>query len=102
MNIVNKNNVNTMTWNEFINTLTPRKAQADKPEQTRITLPTPGGVICPNCGTRCASQATVSEWLQPEGWHFYGEAGNRGIKCQGKHFVHFRAGEQNRIAWVKR
>lgn len=89
-----------MTWNEFINTLDPRTPKADKPEQTRINLPTPGGVICPNCGMKCASQATVTAWLEPADWHFYGEAGNRGVKCKGRHFVHFRAGDQHRMAWI--
>lgn len=91
-----------MTWTDFLATLTPRQPVLDAPAQKRLAMATiTNGVICPDCGQRCAVQATVTKWLEPAGWDFYGQAGDRAIKCQGAHFVHFRAGRQDRLAWCQ-
>ena len=66
--------------------------------------PTPSP-ICPTCGTRCSAQAKVSRWLDAPEWQFYGTPGERAIRCQGEHFVHFWVtignDKQHRIAWCE-
>ena len=95
-----------MTWDELLATLTPRQPAPSATEQKRVSMATiTNGVICPDCGQRCAAQATVTKWLEPAEWDFYGQPGNRAIKCQGSHFVHFWVGtsngKQDRIAWCQ-
>lgn len=62
-------------------------------------------VICPNCGDTIALQATVEEWLQPEGWLFYGEPGKRWLRCQMPHAIHFVVAtngiKQHRLAYLQ-
>lgn len=95
-----------MKWNELLATLAPRQPAPSAAEQKRGNMATAtNGVICPECGQRCATQATVTKWLDPPEWDFYGKPGQRAIKCQGSHFVHFwvtvDGGKQNRIAWTE-
>ncbi len=65
---------------------------------------------CPACGSPVSLQATVEAFGEPRDWHFYGQQGERWIKCRaetgGHMFVHFvtLVGDgqlSHRIAWFK-
>jgi hypothetical protein len=84
------------------------KAKPKKPAEVQLN----GEVAllcCPNCGARVSTSAVVNEFLAPQGWIFYGRAGERWIKCQGESgaipFVHFitlvNGRQDNRLAWIK-
>ena len=92
-------------WQSFISNLDPRQPASGNGEKRPRYVGNAKGVVCPECGQRCATQATVTKWLDPPEWGFYGKQGERAIKCQGSHFVHFwvtvDGGKQNRIAWTE-
>ena len=64
---------------------------------------------CPSCGVAVSEQATVEEFGAPPGWMFYGQPGNRWLKCRGQsgvnEFVHFIVAindrPYHRLAWIK-
>ena len=83
----------------------------DRPAQPRQDItppvsradirPSPVTAVCPHCGKRANGAAIVAAFNSPPEWHFWGETGNRGILCQAENFVHFRAGRDNRLAWIR-
>ena len=76
--------------------ITPPPSRAD-------IRPSPVTAVCPKCGKRADGAAIVDAWNSPAEWTaFYGEKGNRGILCKGDGFVHFRAGRDRRIAWIRK
>jgi hypothetical protein len=82
----------------------PPKLKEVETDTTGLYLPR-----CPLCGATIQTQATVNEFLAPQGWTFYGRAGERWIKCRGETgavpFVHFitlvNGRQDNRLAWIK-
>lgn len=68
-------------------------------------------LACPMCGVAIHASAIVSAFNEPDGWDFWGEAGQRWIVCQraknGKihEMIHFRVivgGRDNhRLAMIK-
>ena len=87
----------------------------DRDPVARTASKPPGAVVsgtavnipysCPNCGRRVKVAAGVEKFGEPDGWEFYGEAGNRAILCQGEQggrsYYHFRAGQSSRLAWIR-
>jgi hypothetical protein len=85
----------------------------------RKTMPKPKEVMtesnalflprCPLCDAPVTTQATVEKFGAPQGWTFYGTAGERWIKCRGESgvhpFVHFitliNGRSDHRLAWIK-
>lgn len=60
---------------------------------------------CPKCKTRLAATAIVDAFCEPPNWAFWGQEGQRGIRCQSPAYVHFRVTvngrEQHRLAIIK-
>jgi hypothetical protein len=59
---------------------------------------------CPICGSRVKMSALVESDKPgfPDDPQFWGEPGNRAIKCQKGAWLHFRVGKEQRLAYLRR
>ena len=59
---------------------------------------------CPICGSRVTLSALVDSDKPgfPDDPEFWGAPGDRAIKCQAGAWLHFRAGKEQRLAYLRK
>lgn len=85
-----------------------RTTKPPKPVEI-VTDSTQFAAKCPKCGMPISLQATVTAFMEPYKWDFWGRPSQRWQRCKGEsggyQYVHFRVllnGRFNeRIAWLK-